>query len=274
MKHRCRSIVVAAAVLLATACTADDVTTSDSSATPSSEAPVAPPTLSDAFLTVQNVLDGRTVLLSDGAQVRVAGLAAAEECWAGAATTFAKKFLQDKAVRISAVDRAIADASPLRLKDGTDYAEMAVRQGIMRTDSPDDRTLIDAEAEAAKSELGLWGAPCRGQAKNAPHGCDVRYRLTHQTANGFRAEVTISNTGLSPITAWTLRWTFAEGQVVAEARNAVVSQSGLRASAANVPESATIPVGRSQLVVLTGMQLSENPAPRSFTLNDQPCTVR
>lgn len=265
---------MAAAVLLATACTAEDVTTSDSSATPSPEAPVAPPTLSDAFLTVQNVLDGRTVLLSDGAQVRVAGLAAAEECWAGAATTFAKKFLQDKAVRINAVDRAIADASPLRLKDGTDYAEMAVRQGIMRTDSPDDRTLIDAEAEAAKSELGLWGAPCRGQAKSAPHGCDVRYRLTHQTANGFRAEVTISNTGLSPITAWTLRWTFAEGQVVAEARNAVVNQSGLRASAANVPESATIPVGRSQLVVLTGMQLSENPAPRSFTLNDQPCTVR
>ena len=78
---------MAAAVLLATACTAEDVTTSDSSATPSPEAPVAPPTLSDAFLTVQNVLDGRTVLLSDGAQVRVAGLAAPEECWAGAATT-------------------------------------------------------------------------------------------------------------------------------------------------------------------------------------------
>lgn len=266
--------MVAAAVLLATACTADDVTTPDGSTPPSSAAPVAPPTLSDAFVTVRDVLDGRTVLLSDGAQVRVEGLAAPEECWAGAATTFAKKFLQDKAVRIDPVDRVVADASALRLKDGTDYAVMAVRQGIMRTDSPDDRALIDAEAEAAKSELGLWGAPCRGQAKDSPHGCDIRYRLTHQTANGFRAEVTISNTGLSPITAWTLRWTFADGQVVAEARNAVVSQSGSRVSATNVPESATIPVGRSQLVVVTGMQLSDNPAPRSFTLNDQPCTVR
>lgn len=273
MKRRYRCIVVAAAVLLAAACSAD-VTTSDGSATPSSDAPVAPPTLSNTFLTVQGVVDGRTVLLSDGVQVRVEGLAAPEECWAVSAATFAKKFLQDKTVRIDPVDRVVADASPLLLKDGTDYAVLAVRQGAMRTDSSRDRALIDAEAEAAKNELGLWGPPCRGRGTDSPHGCDIRYRITHHTTNDFRAEVTISNTGSSPITAWTLRWTFGGGQVVAEARNAVVTQAGSQVSAVNVPESATIPAGGSQLVVLTGMQLSDNPAPRAFTLNDQPCTVR
>lgn len=273
MKRRFRGVVVAA-VLLAAACTADDATGPGGSATPSSDAAIAPPTLSNAFLTVRGVLDGRTVLLSDGVQVRVEGLAAPEECWAGSAAAFAKKFLQDKTVRIDPVDRVAADASPLRLKDGTDYAVLAVRQGAMRTDSSHDRALIDAEAEAAKNGLGLWGPPCQGQGKDSPHGCDIRYRITHQTTNDFRAEVTIGNTGFSPITAWTLRWTFAGGQVVAEARNAVVSQSGSRVSAVNGPESATIPAGGSQLIVLTGMQLADNPAPRSFTLNDRPCTVR
>lgn len=126
--------------------------------------PATPPAFDGTVqVTVQSVLDGRTVLLTDGTRIVIDGLAPAEECWAVAATAFSKALLQDKPVRIKHVDDAINAETPLWLQDGTEYALVVVDLGMLRGDAPHDPAYVAAEATAAKAGLGLWGAPCFGK---------------------------------------------------------------------------------------------------------------
>jgi endonuclease YncB( thermonuclease family) len=293
---RPRSTVLAmAAIFLVTGCTGSPVPIA--SGPPSTHRLVAPPTIANT-LTVQGVEDGRTVLLSDGTRIRIAGLAAPEECWAKAATAFAKAFLLDKSVKVDPGDPAVVDEAPLWLEDGTEYALFAVSQGVLRGDSPHDPAFQEAEVAATKSGLGLWGDPCRGQATppattgqpqppvvTAPSpvptttvpavfGCAVSYRVTHRWNIGYNADVTITNTGNTPISGWTLRWTFTGGQVVTDMWNATSKQSGAEVSATNVSYTATIPVGGKQVVGYTGSYRGYNPDPAAFSLNDHPCQIR
>ena len=287
-----------AAIFLVTGCAGSP--TPIASGPPTTHNLISPPTLSNT-LTVQGVEDGRTVLLSDGTRIRIAGLAAPEECWAAAATAFAKAFLLDKPVKVDAGDPTIVDEAPLWLADGTEYALLAVSQGVMRADAPNDPAYRDAEAEATKARLGLWGDPCRGQAtpptSTAPpprlpaavaapppapttttppavFGCAISYRVTYRWNGGYNADVTITNTGNRPISGWTLRWTFTRGQIVTDMWNATAKQSGAEVSATNVAYSANIQEGATQVVGYTGSNRADNPDPIGFSVNDHPCAVR
>jgi endonuclease YncB( thermonuclease family) len=287
------TVLVMAALFLGAGCTGTPAPIA--SGPPSTDRLVAPPTLTNT-LTVQGVEDGRTVLLSDGTHVRMAGLAAPEECWASAATAFAKAFLLDRQVKVDAGDPAVVDEVPLWLDDGTEYALLAVSQGVLRGDSPHDPAFVDAEAAAAKAGLGLWGDPCRGQAKPSTStppppvvtepspvpattpavvfGCAVSYRVTYRWNVGYNADVTITNTGTAPISGWTLHWTFTRGQVVTDMWNATSKQSGAEVNATNVSQTANIPVGGKQVVGYTGSARADNPDPTGFSVNGHPCPVR
>jgi cellulase/cellobiase CelA1 len=116
-------------------------------------------------VTVKEVKDARTVLLSNGAQIRITGLAEPGACWAESGTAFARTTLLDKNVRVT---ESAPDASPLWLPDGTDYALLAVGAGAMRTDSTDYPAFQQAEQSAASSGLGLWGPPCNAQPAAVP----------------------------------------------------------------------------------------------------------
>ncbi|MBM7862960.1 cellulose binding domain-containing protein [Lentzea nigeriaca] len=289
------TVLVIGAIFLVTGCTGTP--TPIAAGPPSSHHLVAPPTIANT-LTVQGVEDGRTVLLSDGTRIRMAGLAAPEECWAGAATAFAKAFLLDKPVKVEPGDPTTVDEVPLWLADGTEYALLAVSQGVLRHASPHDAAFRDAEDAAAKAGLGLWGDPCRGRPKGptstppqppaaptpnpapttttaAPvFGCAITYRVTYRWNTGYNADVTIINTGNAPISGWTLRWTFTRGQIVTDMWNATAKQSGAEVSATNVSYSATIAAGASQLVGYTGNLRADNQDPIGFSVNDHPCEIR
>lgn len=110
------SVVVVAAMLVTANCGSEETTEATRIAVPSTPPPsiIAPPALDDTvLLTVQGVLDGRTVPLSDGTQIVIDGLAAAEECWARAAAAFSKGFLLDKPVRIKRADDTISAETPM-----------------------------------------------------------------------------------------------------------------------------------------------------------------
>jgi hypothetical protein len=109
-----------------------------------------------------------------------------------------------------------------------------------------------------------------GQAVAAA-GCSVNYAITSQWQNGFGANVTITNLG-DPINGWTLTWSYAAGQQVTQAWNAVVSQSGGQTTARNMGYNAGIGTNANVAFGFNGSWSGSNPAPTSFTLNGTVCT--
>ncbi|WP_143116139.1 cellulose-binding domain-containing protein [Lentzea xinjiangensis] len=275
--------------------------------TPGRTTPWTPPTLVNQQARAQGVLhfvrdvvDARTVELADGTTVRIAQLAAPAPCWAEDALSFARTTLVSSAVRVSPV---LSGDVHLALEDGTDYALLAVRQGVLRAEGADGGLLPTAEVEAAAADRGLWGPPCDGQAAAPPAAptspetttpppattaprptttapprppartCAVAYRVTGQWPGGFQADVTVRNTDAAPVSGWNVRWTFPGGQAVTEMWNAASRQYGATASAANVHYNAQIPAGGSVRIGFNGSVRGENAVPDAFTLNGRPCSV-
>jgi endonuclease YncB( thermonuclease family) len=235
-----------------------------------------------APVTVQSVVDVRTVRLSDGTEFKISGLAAPDACWAEAATTFAKSMLLDKPVETTA-------SGSLRLADSTDYAVVAVELGMTRTESEDDRALKEAEATASAKHLGRWGPPCVKPSTSATPppattsaapkpkpvpGCAVTYHVTDAWPGGFRTDVTIYNTGNTEVNGWTLQWKFASGQRINEMWNATPKQSGGDVQATAVSYNQVIAPGESLLMGFTGSSGNTNADPRAFSLNGLACTLK
>jgi cellulase/cellobiase CelA1 len=151
-------------VLLTCACTAESSATS-----PDTRAPARPPTLitevqENVPRYVREVIDGRTVELDDGQRLQVSLLAPPSECWAAAAIAFATKTLLVRPVRITSVTPGEVN---LWLEDGTDYALLAVSEGVLRAQGAAG-AIAEAEATAAHENRGLWGLPCNGMDLTSP----------------------------------------------------------------------------------------------------------
>ncbi|WP_191305293.1 excalibur calcium-binding domain-containing protein [Lentzea cavernae] len=131
-------------------------TTATTAATTTTTTTTAPPPV-----TVESIVDGRTVVLSNGTRLQVAGLAQPGECWAASSVEFATKTLVGKPVQ--------ALASKLTLVGGKDYAVLAASQGAARSVDGADAAIQTAEAAAKQAALGFWGPSCGGlDVKPAP----------------------------------------------------------------------------------------------------------
>ncbi|MET9230168.1 cellulose-binding domain-containing protein [Lentzea sp. NPDC003310] len=288
-------------LLLAGACSAEPAPPAPA---PASSTPFKPPRLVDERVryegvphVVRDVVDGRTVELVDGTKVRIAQLAAPPDCGAEGALTFARATLLARAVRVSPV---LSGDVNLALEDGTDYALLAVRQGVLRPEGVDGGALLVAQAEAAAAGRGVWGPPCTGSPSSvaptttraAPprttlpvqpppttttvppaRTCAVAYRVTGQWPGGFQANVTLRNTGTAAFDGWTLRWSFPNGQVVTEMWNARARQSGAVVSAVNADYNPRIAPGESVVVGFNGSARGGNGVPGAFTVDGRPCAV-
>ncbi|SDI96608.1 Cellulose binding domain-containing protein [Lentzea albidocapillata subsp. violacea] len=295
-------------VLLTGACTAGPP-----SPTPPARTPWKPPSLVNeearyqgVLHFVRDVIDGRTVELADGTKARIAQLAEPPACWAEGAVSFARTTLLASAVRISPV---VSGDVNLALEDGTDYALLAVRQGVLRAEGVDGGALLTAESEAAGANKGLWGPPCDGLDAPLPpattdlpapgttavprpaptttvpprpaptttvppaRACAVAYRISGQWPGGFQANVSVRNTGSTSVHGWTLRWSFANGQNVTDMWNAKARQSGATVNAANADYNPQMQPGDSVSIGFNGSVRGGNSVPGSFTLNGQSCSV-
>lgn len=238
---------------------------------------------------VRAVLDGRTVELADGTQARVSLVAAPSSCAAPAALEFAKKTLLEKEVRVSSITPGEVSVA---LSDGTDYALLAVRNGILRTEGVDGGPLTDAESLASQAKLGLWAQECATPApsqrptttpppaaaptKTTPPApptppCAVTYRMASQWPGAFQAEVTVRNISGALVEGWTLRWRFADGQTVTQMWNATPAQDGATVSVTNASYTALITPGGTVSFGFNGAARGANTAPTLFTLNGAAC---
>lgn len=71
------------------------------------------------------------------------------------------------------------------------------------------------------------------------------YQVFSDWQNGFVAQVTVTNNAPRTITAWTVTWTFAGNQQVANSWNTRLTQSGGSVIARNASYSGTLAPGQA-----------------------------
>ncbi|MEN3358495.1 MAG: mannan endo,4-beta-mannosidase, partial [Mycobacteriales bacterium] len=102
----------------------------------------------------------------------------------------------------------------------------------------------------------------------------VTYKNTNQWGTGFQGDVTIRNNAAAAINGWTLRWTWANGQVITQSWNSKFTQTTADAAVTN--EAWTANIGGNGGTVSFGFIANwsgTNTAPTAFTLNNTTCTA-
>ena len=102
--------------------------------------------------------------------------------------------------------------------------------------------------------------------------CSAAYSLTNSWAGGFQAQVALTNSGTTPISGWTLTWTFPGDQKISSMWTASYTQSGESVTAVNEPYNASIPANGSVTIGFTGTFTSSDAPPTSFAVNGTACT--
>jgi hypothetical protein len=109
---------------------------------------------------------------------------------------------------------------------------------------------------------------------NPPSACRVTYRVFNQWDTGFQASMNITNTGNVPVTNWTLRFTFANGQEISMLWNGVVEQDEFRVPAQNAGWNSVINPGQTVADVgFVASHTGTNNRPTAFSLNTTPCSI-
>ncbi|NKZ06934.1 glycoside hydrolase family 44 protein [Actinomadura latina] len=101
--------------------------------------------------------------------------------------------------------------------------------------------------------------------------CKVGYTVQSQWGSGFTAQVTVANTGTSPVSGWTLGFAFAADQRVTHGWSAAWAQDGAHVTARNLDWNRALPPGGSITIGFNGSSGGTNPSPSAFTLNGAPC---
>jgi lysophospholipase L1-like esterase len=91
-------------------------------------------------------------------------------------------------------------------------------------------------------------------------GCTARYSVVSQWQGGFQADVTVT-AGSSPITGWTVAWTYDDGQAVTSSWNASVTSNGARVTARNAGHNGGVAAGRTTSFGITGSWNGANSVP-------------
>ncbi|MBV9384402.1 MAG: cellulase family glycosylhydrolase [Streptosporangiaceae bacterium] len=113
--------------------------------------------------------------------------------------------------------------------------------------------------------------PPSGSPSAAPASCSAAYSLVNSWAGGFQAQITVTNTGTSPISPWTLAWTFPGDQKISSLWNATFTQSGEAVTATAQSYNATLAPSASVTIGFTGTYTTSNASPASFSVNGTTC---
>jgi poly(3-hydroxybutyrate) depolymerase len=91
--------------------------------------------------------------------------------------------------------------------------------------------------------------------------------------NGLTSEITITNTGTTPVNGWSLVFTLPAGQTITSGWNADYAPTSGQVTAKNVTHNASIPAGASVSVGFQATHTGNTGEPPAFTLNGASCAV-
>ncbi|MDF5752085.1 cellulose binding domain-containing protein [Spongiactinospora sp. TRM90649] len=126
----------------------------------------------------------------------------------------------------------------------------------------------------AKDAAGNRSAPSALYTARAQEGlpvppnCHVTYTGTNR-GRILNGTVKITNIGGTPVSGWTLRFTFPGDQRVKSGWNGIWSQSGTAVTVKNLPSQPVIRPGQTVTTGFTGIGSTTGPA--AFTLNGVTC---
>jgi non-reducing end alpha-L-arabinofuranosidase len=103
--------------------------------------------------------------------------------------------------------------------------------------------------------------------------CQVVYSTQSQWAGGFVAGITITNTGSTALSGWTLKFTFPGDQQITDTWNGSSSQSAENVTITNVSYNGGIAAGANTSLGFQGTWTNSDAAPTNFTLNGTTCTT-
>ncbi|MFE9750971.1 endo-1,4-beta-xylanase [Saccharothrix saharensis] len=96
-------------------------------------------------------------------------------------------------------------------------------------------------------------------------GCTATYRVTSQWGGGFQGEVSIRNNDTTALNGWTVQWTFAQGQALANLWNGVATTNGQDITVRNASYNGTIDAVGTTTFGFIGSFSGSNPVPSPIT---------
>ncbi|MEU7572833.1 cellulose binding domain-containing protein [Micromonospora sp. NPDC049240] len=92
-------------------------------------------------------------------------------------------------------------------------------------------------------------------------GCAATYAVTNSWPGGFQGEVTVRNSGTTPIAGWTLTWTYPDGQRIAQLWSGTYTQTGSAVTVTDAGWNGNLGVGASTTVGFTATAPNGNRTP-------------
>ncbi|MBB5138802.1 endoglucanase [Thermocatellispora tengchongensis] len=110
--------------------------------------------------------------------------------------------------------------------------------------SPDTDYTVHVVARDASGKSSPESESTAFTTTSAPAGgCSAAYKVANSWGGGFQAEVTVKNEGASPITGWTVTWTWPGGQSISQVWNGTHTQTGANVGVRNVSWNGSLAPG-------------------------------
>lgn len=164
--------------------------------------------------------------------------------------------------------------------DVMDFARQAVSRGLAQNSWY--LTSVQAGFEPWQNGAGLAvtsfsstvnkGSSSDPGTPGGATACKVVYGA-NAWQGGFTADVTITNTGTSPVSGWKLAFTLPSGQQITNAWNANLSGSSGAVTASNVSHNSELAPGGQATFGLQGTSSGTFAKPSAFSLNGTACTT-
>jgi hypothetical protein len=107
---------------------------------------------------------------------------------------------------------------------------------------------------------------------SAADACSINYSIANDWGSGATVNATITNTGTTAITSWTLTWTFPGNQVITNLWNGTYTQSGSAVTVTNANYNGSIAANGGTAGFGFNLTYSgSNNVPTSFSINGVVC---
>jgi hypothetical protein len=102
-------------------------------------------------------------------------------------------------------------------------------------------------------------------APPVPPTCTATYSLASASGGSLQANVTVKDTGNSPLNGWKLTWTFPGDEKITDLWNGVYTQSGAQVTVTNASYNGTVAAGATTSLGFNGSYSASDASPSSLS---------